>query len=335
MKAKTQEINAEVITKPLYKRGWFKNSAIAASCIGLGCLAGFLGALAFKDPIIQTVTNGSSFEVDEAYMKQALATYNAAKEDGKPYSEVLSPDQMVNLAYSFFGEQENTYTIGVGSSKAMGVVDQAIQSCTIKNGAKFFEESNSISSFVKIYNRMYEEGDTTTTYFGSNSDYSKHPQEEMSNEEYADMMGRTVSDPLIYIVSPTTIADADTSVSGDGGSSAKKNEDGTYTVEIELKNIARDDGSEYMPGVANYQKQMKSISGLTAYPVFSYCHLSFVLDADLLPIKMTAHEKYEAKMSMGISISANCEGRLTTHYIDEEKQIPSLDEQIDYSAYAE
>ena len=90
-----------------------------------------------------------------------------------------------------------------------------------------------------------------------------------------------------------------------------------------------------MPGVANYQKQMKSISGLTAYPVFSYCHLSFVLDADLLPIKMTTHEKYEAKMSMGISISANCEGRLTTHYIDEEKQIPSLDEQIDYSAYAE
>ena len=335
MKAKTQEINVEVEAKPFYKRGWFKNSLIAATCVGMGCVAGLLGAMAFKDPIIQTVTNGSSFEVDEAYMKQALATYNAAKEDGKPFSEVLSPDQMVNLAYSFFEQQENTYTIGVGSSKAMGVVDQSIQSCTVKNGDKYFEESNSISSFVKIYNRMYEEGNTTTTYFGSNSDYSRHPQEEMTNEQYAEMMGRTVSDPLIYIVSPATIADADTSLSGDGGSSAKKNEDGTYTVDIELKKISKSDGSEYMPGVANYQKQMKSISGLTAYPTFAYCHLSFVLDSDLLPIKMISHEKYEAKMSMGISISANCEGRLTTHYIDEEKQIPSLDEQIDYSAYAE
>ena len=141
--------------------------------------------------------------------------------------------------------------------------------------------------------------------------------------EYADLMGRTVSDPLIYIVSPKTILNGDT-LSGDPSSGIYANSHG-YTIEIEMKS---EDGM--MPGIANYQKQMKTISGLKSYPVFEYCHLTIETDADLNLISMTTHERYQADMGF---IKSKCTGTLTTHYSTSDVSIPSLNDQIDYSAY--
>lgn len=305
----------------LTKRKGFRYSMLGAFAVVLGVGAGFAGACAFKEPLVQHVANGDSYQVGDAYLLEALALYNGAKEDGTPLQEVLTPDQAVNLAYSFYSEAKQGKAIGVGISDA-GIAKQTIQSCSIKSDGKYFEESNSLG-IVNIYNRMYEEGDNTKTYWGSSSDYASHPEETMSNEEYADLMGRTVSDPLIYIVSPKTILNGDT-LSGDPSTGIYAKGNG-YTIEIEMKS---EDGM--MPGIANYQKQMKTISGLKSYPVFEYCHLTIETDADLNLISMTTHERYQADMGF---IKSKCTGTLTTHYSTSDVSIPSLNDQIDYSAY--
>ena len=305
----------------------FKYICLGLSAIVVGAGVGLGMGFGLKPARVQTIADGASYAVNELYMKEAKALYDGAKDSGTPLNEALTPDQMVNLAYSFYSEKESAKAVGVGSSKAMGIVDQEIQSCSIKEGDKYFEESNSIG-MVKIYNRMYEEGDTTTTYWGSDSDYASHPEDAMTNEEYAELMGRTVSTPLSYIVSPKTVRAGET-LSGMEPTGAKKNEDGTYTVYIEL-DVKDSGGSKVMPGVSNYQKQMKQISGLSGYPNFEYCHLTFLFSEDLLPIEFTNDEKYEA--AMGI-INATCIGAMTTYYLDGDATIPSLSEKIDYSAY--
>ena len=313
--------NNEKTKKKLTQRKGFRYSMLGAFAVILGVGAGFAGACAFKQPLVQHVANGDNYQVSAAYLKTALAKYNGAKEEGTSLKDALTPDEAVNLAYSFYEEAEYGKAIGVGLSDA-GIAKQTIQSCSIKNGAEYFEESNSLG-IVNIYNRMYEEGDSTKTYWGSDNNYAAHPEETMTNEDYAELMGRTVSDPLIYIVSPSTILEGAT-ISGDKQTGIYENGNG-YTIEIEMK---FEDG--VMPGIANYQKQMKTISGLKSYPVFEYCHLTVVTDADLNLMTMTTHERYQADMGF---IKSKCTGSLTTHYSTAEVSIPSLSESIDYSAY--
>ena len=307
--------------KKLTQRKGFRYSMLGAFAVVLGAGAGFAGACAFKQPLIQHVANGDSYQVGDAYLMEAKAKYNGAKEDGTSFKDALTADEAVNLAYSFYEDAEYGKAIGVGLSDA-GIAKQTIQSCSIKNGEEYFEESNSLG-IVNIYNRMYEEGNSTKTYWGSDDNYASHPEETMTNEAYAELMGRTVSDPLIYIVSPSTILEGAT-ISGQKETGIYDNGNG-YTIEIEMK-IEND----VMPGIANYQKQMKTISGLKSYPVFEYCHLTVVTDADLNLISMATHERYQADMGF---IKSKCTGSLTTHYSTEEVSIPSLSESIDYSAY--
>ncbi len=236
----------------------------------------------------------TQYLVDEVTvdMKSVIASYNKAKASGNYLS--LKPDEAVNAAYYLFEQLENTYTVGIGGSVAdLGHVKIRIESRTIKEGDRFFEESNSLG-LVNLYDRMFQEGETTDTYWGDNPNYASHEKKTYSNAEYKEMMGRNVSNGLIYIVAPGTLLEGDP-LSGEGPTSFTKNEGGGYKVEIEL---------DPKKGVLNYQKQMQTISSLKYPPPFEYCHLTFYLDDELLPKRFVTHERYTATTGAGFGSPA-------------------------------
>lgn len=263
----------------------------SGATIGIG-MAKFL-----KKDSYEFVVADNTFEAD---VDAALAKYESVKGQGN-FKDTLTIDEMVNVAYALFEQEEQTYTRGVGASVAMGLVEQKIFSTTVHDHERFFEESVSTSNIVTIYDRMFQTGEETTTYWGSNADYASHPVMTYSNDDYKKMMGRYVSTALIYIVSPKTIL-YDESLSGHPNTGVSEEGD-DYIVEVELS-------PKY--GVLNYQSQMKTISDLANRPPFDYCHLQITMGKDLSLKKMVSYEKYVATTKMGIGSSA--EGSLATAY---------------------
>ena len=163
-------INVKSITTSLTNTKFTRYSLIAIGSIALGVGAGFAGAKILKPTVTEVVMNeNNSLAVTEGYLKLARTAYNTAVKNGDPLEEALTPDQMINLAYDMLGNLESTKAIGIGVSNAMNITSQEIQSCAIKNGDEYFEESNSLG-IVSIHNRMYQSGDTTTTYWGEKDD---------------------------------------------------------------------------------------------------------------------------------------------------------------------
>ncbi len=298
---------------PVNKKLIITSSVIGTVAIALGVAAGFVAHSFFN------TAGGDYSNVDVNALTDDIAKtrkkYEAALKAGTPLEEALKPCEMVNISLDLFSSLESTKTVGLGSAYSMGV-NQIIQSIQIKNGDKYFEESNSTSAFVNLYDRMYQEGETTKTYWGKSSDYSSHEEKIYTNEEYAELMGRKVSDSMVYVISTkTSITDESKVKSGKGVSRIVKESNG-YTVDLELQR---------KKSVVNYVKQMKNISGLTGYPTFDYCHLTFHLAEDLMPIDYTSYEKYQATKKE-VGISTTIEGNLTTYfYHGETYDIPTLE----------
>ncbi len=298
---------------PISKKFIITSSIIGTVAIALGVVAGFMANSFFN------TAGGDYSNVDANALTDDIAQtrkkYEAAKKAGTPLEEALKPCEMVNISLDLFSSLESTKAVGLGSAYSMGV-NQIIQSIQIKRGDKYFEESNSTSAFVNLYDRMYQEGETTKTYWGKSSDYASHEEKIYTNEDYAELMGRKVSDSMIYVISTkTSIMDESKVKSGRGASRIVKEKNG-YTVDLELQR---------KKSVVNYVKQMKNISGLTGYPTFEYCHLTFHLDEDLMPLDYTSYEKYQATKKE-VGISSTIEGNLTTYfYHGEIYDIPTLE----------
>ena len=298
---------------PANKKVVITSSIIGTLAIGLGVGAGFL-AHNFLNPVGGDYSNVDVNSLTDDISK-TRQKYEAAKKAGTPLEEALKPCEMVNMSLDLFSSLESTKAVGLGSAYSMGVT-QVIQSIQIKNGEKYFEESNSTSSLVKLYDRMYQEGNTTTTYWGKSSDYSSHDAVTYTNEEYAELMGRKVSDPMIYVISTKTSITDESKVKSGRGISKITKENGGYTVDLELQK---------KKSVVNYVKQMKNISGLAGYPTFFYCHLTFHLDENLMPLDYTSYEEYKATKKE-VGISTTIEGKLTTYfYHGDTYEIPTLE----------
>lgn len=255
----------------------------------------------------------TEYLVDEVQIdvEGALNAYEDINKGNKDFTK-MAPDQAVQVAFHRFAQEEKNYSIGVGFSLA-SIVRQDIQARSVKDGDRFFEESNSIG-LVNIHDRMFQQGDNVDTYWGEGSDYASHPLKSYSAKDYAAMMGRQVKESLVYIVAPETLSEK--SLSGDSLSGIAKTDSG-YTIEIELNPVK---------GVANYQKQMKTISDLAAKPAFDYCHLTIYTDSNLDLIRFETHEQYFAKTKAGVGSIA--EGRLHTVYYHNtlpEEGFPSVD----------
>ncbi len=317
-------INLKIVKEKISGNKFAKLGCLALFSIALGIGAGASYAINNKT-VDNTVLSTSGYKYTKGELQIAKKTYEDALAKNKPLESALTPDQMVNLAYAKFEELDNAKTIGIGSSYSSGIT-QKIQTCTIKNNKEFFEESNSFSTIVQIYNRMYQQGDVTSTYWGADQNYAAHKKKDYSNDDYAKMMGRKVSDPLIYIVSPKTISNEENTISGLEKTGIYKNETG-YRVEIEMATETKDQKT-FMPGIEEYKKQMKTISNLVGYPKFYYCHLTFNLDFSLNLKSFTNIESYEANLGV---MAPKCDGKMTTtYYTDKEYEIPKLTEKIEY-----
>ena len=308
--------SASASKKTNSKRKWAWVAGYSSLAIALGVGGGVLAHHFFGPTASVNYVAGETDDINVAKAK-----YESAKASGTPLETALKPSEIVNLAMDNYNSIPSTKAVGLGEAISLSVRQvQVIQSIQIKNNGEYFEESNSIG-LVNLYDRMYQTGDSTACYWGASLDYSSNPKNELTNEEYEDMMGRKVSDSMTYIISKKTTITKEANVKSSYGPSKIVKENGGYTVELELNTSSKSSA------VANYVKQMKNISGLTDYPYFYYCHLTFHLTEDLIPVDYTSYEKYNATKS-SVPLPVDIEGRLTTKfYVDGTYEIPSLKEE--------
>ena len=283
---------------PLMNAASFFWPTLCMSALLLGGGVGFQVTQMLKPTTVVYNVSGNGLLPD---VDAAMAKYESAKASGKKFSKALSVDEMINVSYRLFENESQTWTQGVGSSFAAGLVNQGIFSTTVHDGDRFFEESISASSFVKLYDRMFQSGDKTITYWGDDTHYESHPEKEYDNETYKEIMGRYVSSALIFVVSPRSLL-TNENLSGERSTGIYEEEDG-YVIEAELSPIY---------GTFNYKKQMQTSSNLKYQPTFDYCHWTVWTDANLNLRKMKTAERYVAVTSAGVGSSAI--GSLTTIY---------------------
>lgn len=278
----------------------FKWPSLILLALLVGGGTGFTVASTFKPPSYQFIANTDAYEPD---LDTAYAKYQTAK--GGALDAKMTVDEMINVAFLKFGEEESNWSRSVGIAKAMGLVDQYIWSTTASDHGRYFEESISLSSFVKIYDRMFEEGNTVTTYWGGEPDYANHPKKEIDRDEYKEMMGRYVSEALIFVVSEKTLVNDEKTASGQPKTGIYKDGD-NFVLEAELNPKL---------GTMRYKKQMKTISDLASQPNFDYCHIKVTTDSDLNLIRMDTFESYTAVTKMGLG--SGVVGGLSTAYYHE------------------
>lgn len=274
----------------------------APTMVLLSCFLGLAAGLKLHDMLkpVLSITDGDASRY-EADMDAIMAKYQKVKKSGGDFFTKMEPYEIVNAAYGIYAQKEASYSVSVGSSNAMGLVDQRIESTQMRDGDRYFEESNSSSTYVKLYNRMYQEGDQTTKYWGSTPNYASDKPVKVDNKTYKEEMGRNVSDGLVYIVSDLTESKED--FSGEGLTKVQKNKDGTYTIDMEV---------DPLTSTLRYVRQMKTISNLKAPPNFSYVHLRWNFTSDLTLRWFQNKEKYQATLSSGIG--SPCAGTMTTIY---------------------
>ena len=284
-----------VVTKTKHPiRFW---AIFLGSAVVTGLVTGFVLLRMLKPDAVEYVGSADAYEMD---VEAAMTKYEKVKSKGNLHT-ALTPEEMIAVGYAKFAKEEANYSVGVGYTQA-AMVRQSITSRTVKMGERFFEESNS-EGMINIHDRMFQEGDSTVKYWGATEDYASNPVVTISNEDYKKEMGRNVSDPLSYTVSPATLIASSPVGDPDNGI---YQENGGYRVEVNLDPIY---------GVTKYQCQMQSISSLKLKPEFEYVHLTVTLDEDCNLIKMATHEKYFATTNFGVG--SNAEGRLVTAYYHE------------------
>ena len=287
-------MEAAVKSKTSSIRFWgiFLGSAVIA-----GLATGFVLLKTLKPDAVEYVVDGGEYEMD---VKAAMTKYEKVKGKGS-YATSLTPEEIIAVGYAKFGEEKQTYSVGVGYTQA-AMVRQSITTRTVRMDDRYFEESNS-EGMINIHDRMFQEGDSTTKYWGASDDYGSNAPVTVDNETYKKEMGRYVSEALVYTVSPATLIERSPVGDPDNG---VFEEGGGYRVEVNLDPIT---------GVTKYQCQMQCISSLKLKPEFEYAHLTVTLDADLNLISMATHEKYFATTNFGVG--SNAEGRLVTRYYHE------------------
>lgn len=258
----------------------------------------------------------------------AMAAYDklSPKTD---YVESFSEVELANISLQLLKRHSSFIAQGIGKAVSMGVT-QEVRSTSVRQGSEYFEESLSHSSIVDCAWRMYQTGETIEQYKGSiyNGDVEKAlfatEATAYTLDSYRDRMGRTLDTGSSYLISNKTLwksSDATAAPPSGVPTSKKKNEDGTYTVELELSRTR---------SITRYVRQMKNISDLQDYPSFDYVHLSFELGTDLTLNEVRTNESYFAQPK-GLAVAPNVKGNLRTLYdYSGSAVIPELNSFIKY-----
>ncbi len=309
------------------------NSVGIVLTISLGIGIGFVLSNFFPHVVKEINYNSWDPEYLKADSDACLSKFNKIKASANPFDgKSMQGWELANAALRKFEKEERNMSQGIGAASAkVGPmsVDQQIRSTMYRVGDSYFEESLSKSFAVNVAWRMYENEGTTLRYKGSCPSNVEIPSFSsdsdpltFSDSEYLAYAGRNLNgSSTIYIISDKTLASKDqASLSGLPFNGIVVNDDGTYTINIEL---------DARKSVVNYVKQMMVTTEMNSAPVFDYVHMSFVVTSDCELVTSTSTEKYFASTPSG---SSNIEGTLKTVYsTGGNYEIPDLSTPITYS----
>ena len=251
-------------------------------------------------------------------MEDIMARYNKLSiKTIDSMSTGFTDSDIINISLENYRNQE--YCWCVASGNANTIVTQTIRNSQIKNGDEYFEEQLSYSSVVSLAKRSLQHGKDgqIDVFDGSCSGpesaaYGASPTGTFEKSAYKDILGKTLDEMFIYIISEKTVL-----------SSSKKKSGTDYIINLDLN-----------PNLSTYyyKTQMKNISGLSNLPPFSEVKLTFTVANDLTLKHLLVDETYVATKE-GIPVPATTHNIINNYYhAGDPMDIPSSGENIDYGA---
>lgn len=278
-----------------------------AIAIALGVSVGYY----FGKQFLGVTVDYSSVNAEdlEDNINNLYSTYKSTSED--KYFSNFKHYEIVNISLKKLSEVEYFSTTGIGAANASGIV-QSVNDKFIKYKDSYFDESISNSSLVHVAKRFYQDSDSIDVYNGSvtsstSASFDENSKEIYTLEKFEEEWGKTLTRGSIYIISSKTVEEG----------TITQNEDGNYEIYLKLDPTL---------SVMRYVKQMKKISDLGDYPVFSNVELTFTVDKTLTLLSSYVNENYEVNK---IGKHAT-NGTLTTTYNYEISEIPDLDKNCSY-----
>lgn len=281
MKAEeTNKKQKEKKPNKLTKKGLVAIIASAIVCLGIGGVGGYFIGQGFFANL--SAIDYSQYSADELEDNNENLMKRYSRENPSNYLHKFKPYELAEIALNKIANHENVRSVQYGNVHVpLFGVEQTIRTQAIKNGEKYYLENISASSMVKAAKRFYQEGDEVKSYDGgsvslNSAIWNKDPTSVLSKKEHAEVWGKDLTRPSIYIVSKATALDTSTAVrDGDG-----------YKVSLELDPIL---------SVLRYVKQMTSISNVQS-PKFHSVHIEYKLSNDLTLLETKIEESYSVVM---------------------------------------
>ena len=280
--------------------------SIIGAALALGAVGGVVGKKLLGDESIvyEGDANSIDFQIEPVY-KEYLSY------SGDPLKK-FTPAELINIGLENYRRCEKSYSVGIGVADT--VVQQTIRNFQIRDGEQFFEESISNSSMVSLANRMWQTGKDGNIFIcrgtADGAEKGNYPSNdtEYSQEDYTNLLGRTLDSMFIYTVTDSTVLTSDID-----------NKDG-YVITVTLDPVV---------GPYHYKFQMKNISNLDALPTFESVKLTFTFDKNLMLQHLSVDETYNAKMVISVTIHNTIE---YYYFPNQEMKIPDKSESLDYTA---
>ena len=93
----------------------------------LSCFLGLVAGLKLHDTLkpVLSITDGDASKY-EADMDAIMAKYQKVKKSGGDFFAKMAPYEIVNAAYGIYAQKETSYSVSVGSSNAMGLLNETL-----------------------------------------------------------------------------------------------------------------------------------------------------------------------------------------------------------------
>lgn len=286
--------------------------------IGIAAVAGVGTGIVLKKtigPIDEMYPEGfdpKDFSPDtESIMKR----YSALSDKSYNGAQSFSDPDLVNVVLEKYKEFENSYSLSIGNANT--IVTQTIRNAQIKNGDEYFEDQISYSSMVALAKRSYQHGKDGMidvydgkAYGPEATTYPSTPTETMDKASYKALLGKSLDEMFIYVISEKTTLDSTRKVQGDN-----------IVIDLNLN-----------PNTSTffYKTQMLNLSGLSNLPPFTEVHLTYTFSKDLVLSHLAIDETFTATKE-GIPVPAKTNNIIDIYYFaDQYLKIPTSEEPIDF-----
>lgn len=295
--------------KSSYKKKMTKSGIIITSTVSTIAICAGIGlGVYFGNGYFDKVNYNYDVNALEDNISKIMSKYEKSNSD---YSS-LNAIEMANVGIYQFANKTYTSSSAIGEVRAE--ITQTICTSSVKKDNSYFNESISASSLVKVAKRFYQNNNSVSIYEGSIKDttsatWNESSKQDFNLEQYETEWGRTLSRPMIYIISSKTVINYEKS----------QNENGDYIVSFELDPIK---------SVVRYVKQMSKMSNLSKPPQFTSIYINLTLSNNLMLKESNIKEEYSVYMFGNHKSVSTLQEKFATH--DEPVSIPDLNTDCNY-----